>query len=112
MRYSIKIDQTVMQFRLELAFYVQKTIYQGLGGTRKYNSDIGEKFGDKVGWRKGGSWLYYKDITFDIKAAKGHLPVWGMGWWNDHRWLEGTSTSLGVPVEDSSIFCRIETCRL
>jgi hypothetical protein len=107
------IDQLWVKYSNgKFGFYVQKTIYQGLGGTRKYNSDIGEKFGDKVGWRKVGSWLYYKDITFDIKAPKGHLPVWGMGWWNDHRWLEGTSTSLGVPVEDSSIFCRIETCRL
>ncbi|MTJ07558.1 GUN4 domain-containing protein, partial [Anabaena sp. UHCC 0204] len=62
---------------------VQKRIYQSLGGTRKYNSDIWEKFGDKVGWRKGGSWLYYRDITFDKKAPEGHLPkaMWGFFGW-------------------------------
>ena len=58
----------------KFGFSVQKRIYQGLGGTRKSNLDIEDKFGDKVGWRKGGDWLYYKDITFDKKAPEGHLP--------------------------------------
>ncbi|MEA5528965.1 serine/threonine-protein kinase [Dolichospermum sp. UHCC 0684] len=61
-------------------FSVQKRIYQSLGGTRGYNSDIWEKFGDKVGWRKGDRWLYYTDITFDKKAPEGHLPD-SNGWW-------------------------------
>ncbi|MFM6267541.1 MAG: GUN4 domain-containing protein, partial [Dolichospermum sp.] len=56
-------------------FSVQKRIYQGLGGTREYNLERWLKFGDKVGWRKGGSWLYYSDITFDKKAPEGHLPT-------------------------------------
>ncbi|MTJ12088.1 protein kinase [Anabaena sp. UHCC 0187] len=56
-------------------FSVQKKIYQGLGGTRKYDKKIWETFGDKVGWRKGSNWLYYKDITFDKKAPEGHLPA-------------------------------------
>ena len=55
-------------------FSVQKRIYQGLGGTREYDLEIWKKFGEEVGWRKGGSWLWYKDITFDKKAPKGHLP--------------------------------------
>ncbi|MTJ16824.1 MULTISPECIES: serine/threonine-protein kinase [unclassified Dolichospermum] len=63
----------------KFGFSVQKRIYQGFGGTREYNQEIWEKFGDKVGWRKGGSswnafWLYYSDITFDKKAPEGHLP--------------------------------------
>jgi hypothetical protein len=58
----------------KFGFSVQKRIYQGLGGTREHNQDIWEKFGDNVGWRKGGDWLYYKDITFDKKAPAGHLP--------------------------------------
>jgi hypothetical protein len=66
-------------------FSVQKRIYQGLGGTREYNEEIWDKFGDKVGW-KGGNWLYYKDITFDKKAPEGHLPAawmvsYGGGYW-------------------------------
>ncbi|WP_410175078.1 GUN4 domain-containing protein [Nodularia spumigena] len=55
-------------------FSVQKRIYQSLGGTREYNREIWEAFGDKVGWRKGGNWLHYTDITFDIKSPEAHLP--------------------------------------
>ncbi|MFM6271340.1 MAG: GUN4 domain-containing protein [Dolichospermum sp.] len=63
----------------KFGFSVQKRIYQGLGGTREYNQEIWLKFGDKVGWRKGGNWLYYKDITFDKKAPEGHLPLFRVG---------------------------------
>ena len=59
----------------KFGFSVQKRIYQGFGGTREYREKIWEKFGDKVGWRKGGDWLYCTDITFDKKAPEGHLPV-------------------------------------
>ncbi|MBS9395206.1 MAG: GUN4 domain-containing protein [Dolichospermum sp. LBC05a] len=53
-------------------FSVQKRIYQGLGGTREYNQEIWEKFGEKVGWRNGRNWCYYSDITF---APDGNLPM-------------------------------------
>ncbi|MFM6476492.1 MAG: GUN4 domain-containing protein, partial [Dolichospermum sp.] len=59
----------------KFGFSVQKRIYQGLGGTREFKTEIWLKFGDKVGWRKGGSWLYLADITFDKKAPEGHLPM-------------------------------------
>jgi hypothetical protein len=80
-------------------FSVQKRIYQGLGGTRQYNEDIWKKFGDKVGWRKGGDWLYYKDITFDKKVPEGHLPIIHdvvAGWlW----WLEAEDDIIGeIPL--------------
>jgi serine/threonine protein kinase len=69
------IDQLWVKYSNgKFGFSVQKRIYQGLGGTREYNREIWEKFGDKVGWRKGGNWLYYNDITFDKKAPEGHLP--------------------------------------
>jgi eukaryotic-like serine/threonine-protein kinase len=60
----------------KFGFSVQKRIYQGLGGTREYNynSEIWRQICDKVGWRKGGNWLHYEDITFDKKAPEGHLP--------------------------------------
>jgi eukaryotic-like serine/threonine-protein kinase len=94
----------------KFGFSVQKRIYQGLGGTRQYNSDIWEKFGDKVGWRKrgngdkvgwrkGGNWLYYKDITFDKKAPEGHLPA-----------VE--SEICGIGIFRPGIFSRVETCKL
>jgi len=57
-------------------FSVNKRIYQSLGGTTQYNTEIWEKFGDTVGWRKNGKWLYYDDLTFSEKnTAPGHLPV-------------------------------------
>ncbi len=83
-------------------FSVQKNIYIGLGGTREYNDEVWEKFGDQVGWRKGGEWLNYSDLTFELRntTPRGHLPsvggvqvcgvgvagfwggwgVWGGGW--------------------------------
>ena len=54
----------------KFGFSVQKEIYESLGGTR----DKWEKFGDRVGWIKGGNWLFYSDLTFDIKAPHAHLP--------------------------------------
>jgi serine/threonine protein kinase len=78
------IDQLWVKYSNgKFGFSVQKRIYQSLDGTREYNREIWEKFGDKVGWRKRGNWLYYSDITFNIKALEGHLPkrVWlGCGW--------------------------------
>jgi serine/threonine protein kinase len=58
----------------KFGFSVQKRIYQSFGGTREYDRGICKKFGYKVGWRKGQSWLYYRDITFNTKAPEGHLP--------------------------------------
>ncbi|AFZ23216.1 serine/threonine protein kinase [Cylindrospermum stagnale PCC 7417] len=60
-------------------FSVQKRIYQGLGGTREYNREIWEAFGDRIGWRKDNKWMYYNEATFDLKAPVGHLP--GAGYW-------------------------------
>ncbi|MDY6940192.1 MAG: serine/threonine-protein kinase [Cyanobacteriota bacterium] len=55
-------------------FSVQNRIYQELGGTRKYEEEVWEAFGDRVGWRKGGDWLSYRNLTFSTKALLGHLP--------------------------------------
>jgi tetratricopeptide (TPR) repeat protein len=103
------IDQLWVKYsRGRFGFSVQKRIYQGFGGTREYNLDIEDKFGDKVGWRKGGEWLYYEDIIFDIKAPEGHLPalpVW-------ERWVAefGMSGCLGGLV--SSIALRLVNCNI
>jgi hypothetical protein len=55
-------------------FSVQAKIYRELGGTRQYNERVWQAFGDRVGWRVNKSWIYYKDVTFDLKAPLGHLP--------------------------------------
>lgn len=59
----------------KFGFSVQKKIYQDLGGTRDYHSEIWSAFGEKVGWKKGGHWLYYKELTFSTSAPRGHLPA-------------------------------------
>ncbi|WP_052754442.1 serine/threonine-protein kinase [Calothrix sp. 336/3] len=62
-------------------FSVQKRIYQSLGGTEEYDEKIWEAFGDRVGWRKKGSWMYYKDSTFSLEAPEAHLPMVRARWW-------------------------------
>jgi eukaryotic-like serine/threonine-protein kinase len=75
------IDQLWVKYSNgRFGFSVQKRIYQSLGGSREYDWEIWEAFGDKVGWRKGGDWLYYTYITFDIKAPVAHLPECGWVW--------------------------------
>jgi hypothetical protein len=61
----------------KFGFSVQKQIYQGVGGSKEYNWDDYKKFADKVGWRKGGEWLYYSELTFSDKHYTGHLPACG-----------------------------------
>jgi serine/threonine protein kinase len=65
-------------------FSVQKEIFTSakIGGRLgKYDYNIWCKFGDKVGWRKNGSWLKnYDQLSFEILFNnKGHLPCVG-GW--------------------------------
>ena len=61
-------------------FSVQKQIYQSVGGTKEYDSKVWRKFGDKVGWRKGGQWLHYSELTFSKEHYRGHLP-WVLGYY-------------------------------
>ena len=59
----------------KFGFRVQKEIYQNLGGTRRWKEEVVEKFGDQVGWRRGGRWLNYSDLTYNLTASRGHLPT-------------------------------------
>ena len=63
----------------KFGFSVQKQIYQGMGGSKEYNWDDYKKLGDKVGWRKGGKWLNYSELTFSEKHYQGHLPYVVLG---------------------------------
>jgi len=70
------IDQLwVSASKGKFGFSVQKEIYESLRGTREYNGEVWNKFGDRVGWRKGGSWLYSSDLTYSDEAPKAHLPT-------------------------------------
>jgi len=84
----------------KFGFSLQKRIYKGLGGTRQYNEEIWEMFGEKVGWKnEEGNWLYYKETTFNIKAPEGHLP----------RSIKRTYFAVACGVR---LFSRVETCKL
>ncbi len=65
----------------KFGFSVQKEIYQSLDGTREYDEKIWNAFGNRVGWRKEGDWLYHKDATLDLTAPVGHLPLVLVGLW-------------------------------
>ncbi|AKG22815.1 hypothetical protein IJ00_17420 [Calothrix sp. 336/3] len=68
----------------QFGFSIQKDILQEILQDKKYtnshyylySSQIIEKFGDLVGWRKEKDWLYYVDLYDSSKtAAKGHFPL-------------------------------------
>ncbi|MCA2752684.1 MULTISPECIES: GUN4 domain-containing protein, partial [unclassified Microcystis] len=94
------IDQLWVKYSNgKFGFSVQAKIYHDLGGTQEYNDKIWNAFGDKIGWRvrvgfMKNSWIYYKDVTFDLKAPQGHLPF--EKWKNNWR----------------SLFSRVETCKM
>ncbi|GGA11278.1 GUN4 domain-containing protein [Okeania sp. KiyG1] len=64
----------------KFGFSVQRQIYQNLGGSRQYDKEVWEAFGDQVGWRKEGNWLrsYY---ILNISGSRlevfreGYLPL-------------------------------------
>ncbi|MEG4318383.1 MULTISPECIES: serine/threonine-protein kinase [unclassified Microcoleus] len=72
------IDQLWVKYSQgRFGFSVQKKIWLEVGGKVDYETDC--KLGDRVGWRKGGSWLNFTDLTFNKTAPCGHLPQ-GVGW--------------------------------
>ncbi|OBQ22209.1 MAG: serine/threonine protein kinase [Anabaena sp. WA113] len=97
-------------------FSVQKKIYQSLGGTRSYDEKMWQAFGDKVGWRHQGIWLYYNSINYEKygkKAPEGHLPA-GL------VLRERDRISFTFLYQDLEVVCwvgfcflsRVETCKL
>jgi len=82
---------------------VQKQIYQSLGGTSEYDEKVWEAFGEKVGWRQGGEWLYYSGLTFSLDTHyMGYLPLFGC---DTSLWWEGwcTISSLAQRLVDCNI---------
>ena len=88
----------------EVVSFVQKKIYvDELGGTRNYNKKIWYEFCDRVGWRKGGNYVSYSDLTFELLSATqlGHLPAnLGQGLW------------LVSAVGSCCLLSRAKTCKL
>ncbi len=98
-------------------FSVQKQIWEHFRKKTDNEYELYCSFGNSVGWRKHGSWLWYKDMTFNLSASKGHLPQWGLEavllgkmvqWqFNEFRMSQG----LGEAVF-SEFFERVQTCNL
>lgn len=56
-------------------FSIQKHIWQSLG-TKNTDYPNWCRFGDNVGWRMKGFWVFsYEDLTFTLDAPVGHLPL-------------------------------------
>ncbi|WP_168163478.1 GUN4 domain-containing protein [Calothrix sp. 336/3] len=87
----------VVESQGRFGFSVQQDIYHSLGGTKEYNEKIWNDFGDRVGWKKGGSWLSYHDYTFNLNAPQGHVPAMG----HDGDW--GDFSSLAQRLVDCNI---------
>jgi serine/threonine protein kinase len=68
------IDQLWVKYSMSrFGFSVQKKIWLEVGGKVDYETEC--KLGDRVGWRKGGEWMNYDDLTFTLQAPVGHLPA-------------------------------------
>ncbi|MEG4328250.1 serine/threonine-protein kinase [Microcoleus sp. herbarium5] len=71
------IDQFWVKYSQgRFGFSVQKKIWLEVGGKVDYETEC--KRGDRVGWRKGCSWLNKSDLTFNKQAPTGHLPRIGV----------------------------------
>lgn len=81
-------------------FSCQKRIYQ----EEKKNWAC---FGDRIGWKVNDNWLHYNDLTFDLSAPKGHLPiiygVQGAQWTHRVGWAREAF---------SSLFSRVKACEI
>lgn len=93
------IDQLWVKYSQgRFGFSVQKKIWLECGGKVDYDTE--KKLGDRVGWRKGGSWLNYKDLTFNKQAQEGHLP---------HLFV---FDCVLIVIGGGCFFSRIENCKL
>ncbi len=67
----------------QFGFSIQRQLWQqsGMAAGMPDLTTIG-KFGQQVGWRKGASWLYHSQLSYNRTAPLGHLPGW-VGWGDD-----------------------------
>ena len=82
-QYLCNIDRLWVKYSQgKFGFTVQKPIWQSVGGTPKPEWNVWCRFGERIGWYRRDSWLWWNDLTFDLKAPAGHLPRGGafIGW--------------------------------
>ena len=94
------IDQLWVKYSNgRFGFSLQKQIYEELKASDNYQKDIWRNLGDRLGWRRQETWLYYDGFTFNLDAAVGHFPAYGFLWiWPDEI--------------AECLFSRIEVCKL
>lgn len=91
-------------------FSVQKRIWVEEGGKPGvYDSNVYEKFCDRIGWRVSENWKLYSDLMFSLNAPPGHLP-WSLG----IGWGVGAMEVVGVEgaVEAHCLFSLVQACQL
>ncbi|MFN6488008.1 MULTISPECIES: GUN4 domain-containing protein [unclassified Nostoc] len=74
-------------------FSIQQTIWSQMGGQVDYETE--KRLGDRLGWRKEGSWLDYEQLTFKLSpmTPMGHLPA---------KWLHYDQDSLELSPKSST----------
>jgi hypothetical protein len=101
------IDQLWVKYSNErFGFSIQKRIWQSAGGTNYHDAEAECHFGERVGWRIGGFWLFtLMNSLPTLEAPEGYFPDWWMvsGW---------SMQYLGDDWRGFRLFSRIETCGL
>ncbi|MGK7946674.1 MAG: GUN4 domain-containing protein, partial [Microcystaceae cyanobacterium] len=110
------IDQLWLHYSNgKFGFSVQAELYRSLGGTKNNcYGEVMERFGDIVGWRKGGTWLNYSDLTFEVfpLTNKAYLPL-PLPLIDGNNCLKcGFEGGWGVCVGVGCLFSCFETCNL
>jgi serine/threonine-protein kinase len=103
-------------------FSVQKRIWLECGGKVDYETQC--MLGDRVGWRKNGTWVTHRELDFSLNAPRAHFPTlqWGVDTggrfstiranaaWNWEVYGFGTG---GVGASCcGAFFSRVQTCQL
>jgi serine/threonine protein kinase len=99
------IDQLWVKYSQgRFGFSIQKKIWLEVGGKVDWETEC--KLGDRVGWRKGGSWLDTKELTYNKQAPVGHLPRELCGWWGGFRGL-GVKWRYGSSLASRTVSCNL-----
>lgn len=103
--------------RGHFGFSVQKQIWEEHKKNTDNEYELYCMFGNRVGWRKHGNWLWYKDMTFNMNAPKGHFPQRGLEavlLGKAIQWkLNEYTMSLGLGEKlFSEFFYRVSVCNL
>lgn len=98
------IDQLWVKYsNKRFGFSIQKHIWQEIGGKNYVDDRAWCRFGERVGWRVGGDWLWWDNLTFTRNAPKGHLPGFGV----KKGWLLSWSVLVGW-----ELLSRFEACEM